>query len=106
MTRFDASKRERLLSVLREGQSVTEAAASVGVSTTTIAKWAACGRAPDADAEHREFATAYDAIRQGQSNGHPTTDDDSPLTEDGVRRLLESSSSRPCRAVEVWAAGD
>ena len=48
------------------GYSIEKAAALAGISRTTIARWAARGRAPDAAIEHATFAQRLDALRSGQ----------------------------------------
>jgi hypothetical protein len=64
---FDLERRERLLALLAVGKSVEEAAAEVGISRPTIARWAARGRVPDATTEHERFARRLDAIRSGEA---------------------------------------
>jgi hypothetical protein len=61
---FDLARRERFLALMAVGKTIEEAAATAGISRTSVARWAARGRAPDALTEHRSFAERFDAIRQ------------------------------------------
>ena len=83
MSRFTPERRERLLTLLETGRSVEEAAADVGINPSTVARWAARGRAGDEEAV--EFAERFDAIRQG---------DGERLSEDDVVRLLEQAAKK------------
>ncbi len=62
-TAFTPAARERFLALLAVGYSVEAAAAAAGTSRTTVARWAARGRAAGASAEHRAFAERLDAVR-------------------------------------------
>ena len=84
MGRFTAERRERLLTLLETGRNLEEAAADVGVNPSTVARWAAQGRAGVDDA-HVVFSERYDAIRQG---------DGEPLSEEDVVRLLEQAARK------------
>jgi hypothetical protein len=64
---FTLELRERFLALVTVGKSVEEAAAVVGISRTTIARWAARGRVPDATTEHSWFAQRLDAIRTAKA---------------------------------------
>jgi hypothetical protein len=79
MRRFTAERRERFLTLLETGRNVEEAAADVDVNPSTVARWAARGRA-GASEESSEFARRFDLIRAG---------DGERLTEDDVIRALE-----------------
>lgn len=68
------------MTLLETGRSVEEAAAGVGVNPSTVARWAARGRA-GADSESVAFAERYDAIRQGAGVQR--------LSEDDVVRAVE-----------------
>ena len=84
MAKFTSERRERLLTLLETGRTVEDAAASVGVSPTTVQRWAARGReavSPD----EAEFAERFDAVRQG---------DGERLSEDDVVRLLEQAAKK------------
>ncbi len=83
--------RQRLLSLLGDGRTVTEAAATAGISTTTVANWVARGRAADADPEAAAFAATYDACRRADS---PPTEDGERLTVDSTFHLLEQSARK------------
>lgn len=84
--RFTPERRERLLVLLELGRSLEEACASAQITRATVAKWAARGRLPDADAEVADFARRLDAIRVGA--------DGARLTEDDALRLLERAARR------------
>jgi transposase len=68
MARFTAERRERFLTLLETGRNVEGAAADVDVNPSTVARWAARGRA-GANAEAGEFAKRFDAIREGDGEG-------------------------------------
>jgi transposase len=60
---FDVGRRERVLALVAVGFTVEQAAAAVGASTSTIARWVARGRAPGAPEAYRLFAERLDVIR-------------------------------------------
>jgi Homeodomain-like domain len=64
---FSLPVRERLLALLAVEYSTQEACAVAGISRQTVARWAARGRVPGAPAEHADFATRLDAIREGMA---------------------------------------
>jgi hypothetical protein len=72
---FTLERRERFLALLTVGKSVEEAAAIVGISRTTIVRWAARGRVPDATTEHARFAQRFDAIRLAADQESKDDDD-------------------------------
>jgi transposase len=93
MARFTAERRERFLTLLETGRNVEQAAADVGVNPSTVARWAARGRA-DATAEAREFAERFDAIRGG---------DGERLSEQDVIRALELAIRKgSVTAMKTW----
>lgn len=80
---FTPERRGRLLALLETGRTVEEASATVGVNPSTVARWAAKGRAnPESDAG--EFAKALAAARD-RSGGR--------LSRDDVVRLLEVAAA-------------
>lgn len=82
---FDLARRERFLALLAVGKTIEEATAIVGISRTSVARWAARGRVPDAAAEHRSFAERFDAIRQ-EFAGQDAADEQEPsLAAEWVR---------------------
>jgi transposase len=93
VARFTVERRERLLTLLEAGRNVEEAAASVDVNPSTVARWAAKGRA-GTTAEAQEFAKRFDAIRQG---------DGERLTEADVVRALEQAIRKgSVTAIRTW----
>lgn len=94
MARFTAERRERFLTLLETGRNVEQAAADVNVNPSTVARWAARGRAGNTD-EAREFAERFDAIRAGA--------DDHRLTEADVVRALELAIRKgSVTAMRTW----
>jgi transposase len=88
-----AERRERFLTLLETGRNVEQAAADVGVNPSTVARWAARGRA-GADAAAEGFAERFDAIRCG---------DGGRLTEDDVVRALEQAIRKgSVTAIRIW----
>ncbi len=93
MTRFTAELRERFLTLLATGRNVEQAAADVAINPSTVARWAAKGRASPVP-EAREFAERFDAIRAG---------DGERLTEDDVIRALEGAIRKDSvTAMRTW----
>ena len=91
--RFTSERRERFLTLLEAGRNVEQSAADVDVNPSTVARWAAKGRAGTTD-EAREFAERFDAIRQG---------DCERLSEDDVRRALEQAVRKgSVTAMKAW----
>jgi hypothetical protein len=82
---FTAERRERFLTLLEAGRNVEEACADVGVSRSTISKWAARGRSGE-DTDAAAFAERFDAVREGHT--------DASLTEADVLRLVERAARR------------
>jgi transposase len=80
---FTAERREQLLVALAAGASLTSACASVGVSRTTVYKWAARGRAGAPDAQ--EFSQRFDRVRLGAC---------SRTAEEEIERTLEAGTRR------------
>ena len=81
-TAFTLERRERFLALLTVGMTVERAAADV-ISRTTISRWAARGRVPDATTERARFAKRYDDVRSTQAEDtaqrEPEPVEDSPL---------------------------
>jgi hypothetical protein len=93
MTRFTPERRERFLTLLETGRNVEQAAASVEVNPSTVARWAARGRAGTTE-DAKAFAERFDAIKGGDG-GH--------LTEEDVRRALEQAIRKgSVTAMRVW----
>jgi hypothetical protein len=93
VARFDPERRERFLTLLETGRNVEQAAADVDVNPSTVARWAARGRA-GASEDARAFAERFDAIREG---------DQGELTEDDVVRALEQAIRKgSVTAMRLW----
>lgn len=92
LTRFSADRRERLLGMVSAGMPLTEAAAEVGVSRTTVDRWAGKGRR-EQGTDYAEFAQRLEQARHGP---------DRPLTRGELVRLLERSARKgSIRAAEL-----
>jgi len=90
--RFTSERRALYLSLLDTGRNVEEACAAVGVSRSTVSKWAARGRRGHPEAA--EFAERFDAIREGRG--------DEALTDDDLVALMERSARRgSVKAIEL-----
>lgn len=90
--RFTEERRALYLGLLETGRNVEEACAAVGVSRSTVSKWAARGRRGHPEAA--EFAARFDAIREGRG--------EEGLTDEDLVALLERSARRgSVRAIEV-----
>jgi transposase-like protein len=82
---FTPEKRERYLTLIETGRTGKEAAEAVSISRTTVNKWVRAGRLEGAQADKRQFAERFDALRTGpQDNGS--------LTQADLVRLLEISA--------------
>ena len=93
MARFTAERRERFLTLLETGRNVEQAAADVDVNPSTVARWAARGRA-DTTPETKAFAERFDAIREG---------DGERLSEADVVRALEQAIRKgSVTAMRIW----
>lgn len=93
MARFTSERRERFLTLLETGRNVEQAAADVDVNPSTVARWAARGRA-GASEEASTFAERFDAIRDGQGER---------LAEGDVVRALEQAIRKgSVTAMRIW----
>src|SRR4051812_13074610 len=86
--------RERFLTLLELGRTIESACADVGISRTTVNKWATRGRKEGASAEAAAFAERFDAIRDlgpyvGLSN------------EDLIRLLEKAARQGSVRATQL-----
>ena len=82
MADFTPERRERFLTLLAAGASVEEACAGARVGRSTVSRWAAAGRAPDADVAVRDFAARLAEVREGVELREP-------LSEGDIDRSLE-----------------
>jgi len=93
MAKFTPERRERFLTLLETGRNVEQAAADVGINPSTVARWAAKGRAGSSP-EAQGFAERFDAIRAG---------DGERLTEPDVVRALEKAIRQgSVTAMRIW----
>jgi transposase len=64
---FTPERRERFLTLIETGRGVGEAAQAVGISRSAVTKWVREGNAEGAHPDKAEFATRYEALRNGPS---------------------------------------
>ena len=82
---FNSERREKFLTLLEVGRTVQEAAAEVGVTTTTVYRWAEKGRFEE-DTERAEFSERFHAIKDGTNEKRLGKDDLIVLLEKSARR--------------------
>lgn len=87
MAAFTPERRERFLTFIETGKSVTDAADAVGVSRSAITKWVREGKAEGAHPDKAEFAKRYEDLRHGPRGA---TD----LSQADLVKLLEAHARK------------
>lgn len=82
---FNPERREKFLTLIEVGRNVQEAAAEVGVTTTTVYRWADKGRFEE-DTDRAEFSERFHAIQTGTNEKRLGKDDLIVLLEKSARR--------------------
>ncbi len=99
MSRFEET-REALVGAIRDGASIADASAGVGVSCATVRRWLTSGRR-EPDGVYGEFAQSVDAIRGERRELHRELD--GPLTVEEAERVLAKLVRRgSVPALKLW----
>lgn len=66
--KFTSERRERYLTLLETGRTITEACEAVGISRSAVSKWIGQGQQEGAHPDKAEFAARVAEIRDGPAN--------------------------------------